>query len=92
MRHFDLICGTGTGGLIAIMLARLRMSTGDAINLDLATAVYREKPPLRHGLSQVGRGAYDHEVLVRKVRDFIHKYTRDDAVTTLADPRGERSI
>ena len=57
----------------------------DATNLDLATAAYREQPPLGHGLSQLGRGAYDHEGLVRKVKDFIHKYTRDDAVTTLVE-------
>ncbi|KIM21460.1 hypothetical protein M408DRAFT_56932, partial [Serendipita vermifera MAFF 305830] len=29
-QHFDLIGGSGTGGLIAIMLAKLRMSTDEA--------------------------------------------------------------
>jgi len=28
-QHFDLICGTSTGGLIAIMLGRLRMVPGE---------------------------------------------------------------
>ena len=89
---FDLICGTGTGGLIAIMLGRLRMSMDNAIKeyLDLATVLYREKPPLRHWLSS-GRGAYDHEILVRKVKDLVHKHNQGDAVTTLADPRGEEA-
>ena len=31
--YFDLIAGTGTGGLIAIMLGRLRMNTKDCINV-----------------------------------------------------------
>ena len=59
--------------------------------LDLTTAVYREKPPLTHGLPQVGRGAYDHEILVRKVKELVHKHNQGDAVTTLADPRGEEA-
>ena len=94
---FDLICGTGTGGLIAIMLGRLRMSMDDTIKeyLDLATAVYGEKPPLRHWVSQlVGRGANDHEILVSKVKDLIHKHNPGDGaatVITLADPRGEEA-
>ena len=90
---FDLICGTGTGGLIAIMLGRLRMSIDDAVKeyLDLATAVYREKPPLRHGLPQIGRGAYDHEILVSKVKELVHKHNQGNAVTTLVDPRGEEA-
>ena len=91
---FDLICGTGTGGLIAIMLGRLRMSMDDTIKeyLDLAKALYGDKPPLRHRLSQiVERGGYDHKILVRKVKDLVHKHNQSDAVTTLADPRGEEA-
>ncbi|KIM27725.1 hypothetical protein M408DRAFT_54621, partial [Serendipita vermifera MAFF 305830] len=30
-QHFDLIGGSGTGGLIAIMLAKLRMSSNEAV-------------------------------------------------------------
>jgi hypothetical protein len=32
-REFDLIVGTSTGGIIALMLGRLRMSTSDAISV-----------------------------------------------------------
>lgn len=42
---FDLICGTSTGGLIAIMLGRLEMSVDDCITAysELAQAVFGEK-------------------------------------------------
>jgi patatin-like phospholipase/acyl hydrolase len=33
--YFDLICGTSTGGLIALMLGRLRMVIKLDINVDL---------------------------------------------------------
>ena len=45
-------------------------------------------------LFQVGRGVYDHEILVRKVKDLVQKYDLGDGaeiVTTLADPRGEEA-
>ena len=32
-RHFDLICGTSTGGLLALMLGRLRMVSPHPIML-----------------------------------------------------------
>jgi patatin-like phospholipase/acyl hydrolase len=35
--YFDLICGTSTGGLIAIMLGRLRMVRPTNYNNDLST-------------------------------------------------------
>ncbi|KAJ7438759.1 FabD/lysophospholipase-like protein [Mycena latifolia] len=42
--YFDLICGTSTGGLIALMLGRLRMSVEDAIQAydTLAQEVFSE--------------------------------------------------
>jgi hypothetical protein len=40
--HFDLICGTGTGGLIAIMLGRLRLNieTCKAVYVDMTKKVF----------------------------------------------------
>jgi patatin-like phospholipase/acyl hydrolase len=42
-KHFDLICGTSTGGLIALMLGRLGM------DVDAAIAKYRELGPIVFG-------------------------------------------
>jgi Patatin-like phospholipase len=39
--YFDLICGTSTGGLIAIMLGRLRMVPGTLIILKLICVAHR---------------------------------------------------
>jgi len=43
--HFDLIGGTGTGGLIALMLGRLRLSVDDAIKyyIQLTNDVFSDK-------------------------------------------------
>ena len=69
------------------------MSIGDAIKeyLDMATAVYREKPPLRHGFPHAGHGVYDHEILVRMVKDLVHRHNQGNSVTTFADPCGEEA-
>ncbi|KFY89621.1 hypothetical protein V500_05581 [Pseudogymnoascus sp. VKM F-4518 (FW-2643)] len=48
--YFDMICGTSAGGLIAIMLGRLRMGVQEAIDayLVLAKNVFRESHPFSH--------------------------------------------
>ena len=76
---FDLICGTSTGGLMAIMLGRLRMSVQEAIDayLDLSKRVFA--PKHRHnlvaGLLNVAntRGKCDSAALEAAIKEVIEK-------------------
>lgn len=60
--YFDMIGGTGTGGLIALLLGRLRMSTEDAIKCyaDFSQRIFSAK--------QIGR---DGKFSANKLRDAI---------------------
>ncbi|PSN58604.1 hypothetical protein BS50DRAFT_614817 [Corynespora cassiicola Philippines] len=68
--YFDMIGGTSTGGLIAIMLGRLRMSVADSIAayLSLSDRIFRKT---RHRVTVKGKiqGRFDSEELARAVRE-----------------------
>ncbi|KAI9823351.1 MAG: hypothetical protein M1819_001359 [Sarea resinae] len=70
--YFDMIGGTSTGGLIAIMLGRLKMSIGDCINayLSLSDRVFQKK---RHRVTIKGKiqGRFDSEELARAVKEVV---------------------
>ena len=70
--YFDMIGGTSTGGLIALMLGRLRMSISDAIAayLKLSNAVFTKK---RHRADAKGqlRGRFDHKALEDGVKGLL---------------------
>lgn len=78
--YFDLICGTSTGGLIAIMLGRLRMDIDDCITVyqDLAGKVFK---PKRSKFNFVGKGkdlwnisgSFDAEKFAQAVKDIVQK-------------------
>ena len=83
--YFDLICGTSTGGLIAILLGRLRMSVDDAIRVyvSFAKQVFATKAA-RHLLSP---NKFDH----KKFEDVIKLTIKDrtgDVDARMADPLG----
>ena len=51
---FDLICGTATGGLIAILLGRLEMTCDEAIQAydDLESKIFDATPTIQHILAR----------------------------------------
>jgi patatin-like phospholipase/acyl hydrolase len=71
---FDLIGGTSTGGLIAIMLGRLEMSADECIAeyQQISSTVFTK---VRHRLNWRGQvqGRFDDEILAEKVRELLVK-------------------
>lgn len=73
--HFDMICGTSTGGLIAIMLGRLRLSVQECIDeyLKLSPLIFvKTKHRLKFDASVQGR--FDHEAFERGIRNMLVRY------------------
>ncbi|KAL8996607.1 MAG: hypothetical protein Q9188_006530 [Gyalolechia gomerana] len=72
--YFDMIGGTSTGGLIAIMLGRLKLSIDECIDayLSLSDRVFQKKS---HRVTIRGsiQGRFDSEELERAVKEVIAK-------------------
>ncbi|EIW77236.1 FabD lysophospholipase-like protein [Coniophora puteana RWD-64-598 SS2] len=68
--YFDMIGGTGTGGIIALMLGRLRMSVDDAIKEydGFVKAVYVD------GRKRRGEEMFRAEALKEKMRGIVGAY------------------
>ena len=100
--YFDLICGTSTGGLIAIMLGRLRM-VREVLNFFGAnmrsplTSVLRNTPNSRKDVFRldnvkmgipVGPGycRFKEEELEKALKEVISEFTGHEN-TSMADPK-----
>lgn len=78
--YFDLVGGTSTGGLIAIMLGRLQMTVDECID------AYREMSPkiftkVNHRLNLRGKvqGRFDHTAIEESVKRMLRqRYLPDD--------------
>lgn len=79
--YFDMIGGTSTGGLIAIMLGRLRMSVDECI--EAYTALSDEvftKTSHRFQINGKIQGRFDAEKLAETIKELLRKRGLDDDV------------
>lgn len=84
--HFDIIAGTSTGGLIAIMLGTLRMSVDDAIESYLAFApkIFPEEGfasgnfLIRFFKGVRGTARFDATALENEVKKMVAKYLKQE--------------
>ncbi|KAK6362370.1 hypothetical protein TWF730_006061 [Orbilia blumenaviensis] len=75
---FDLIGGTGTGGLIAIMLGRLRMSVQTCKDVYTRMTRYVFETDKRFVGIPYGETLYKASKLERAIRTVVYERTKDD--------------
>ncbi|KAI0531894.1 hypothetical protein GGR58DRAFT_507980 [Xylaria digitata] len=77
--YFDMICGTSTGGLIAIMLGRLHMSVAERIieYQKLSNNVFTK---CHHRVNMKGniQGRFDHKALETGIKDLLQRRGLDE--------------
>ncbi|CAE6384865.1 unnamed protein product [Rhizoctonia solani] len=73
--YFDLIAGTSTGGLIAIMLGRLRMSVDDCIQHyhSLAKHIFKRNPAAQAGSLAFVEHRFSPDNLEQAIKDVVAK-------------------
>ena len=91
--YFDIICGTSTGGLIAILLGRLRLTTKQAIDeyLRLSKRIFEEEKGhsvlgtvLR--VSKKGEARFSAQKLKDAIKEVVKKYSGDSEASMYEEP------
>lgn len=87
--YFDYAVGTSTGGLISIMLSRLRMTVDDCINeyKTLGQKIFGHPRPLAFGAILWHK--FDHRVLERVLQDAITRHSEASEEYELQFPSDE---
>ncbi|KAF8588358.1 FabD/lysophospholipase-like protein, partial [Ramaria rubella] len=88
---FDLICGTSTGGLIAIMLGRLRMRVEDAISIYVNFSKEVFGSPVAYSWLQrgLGKAKYSASNLEKRIKKIVSDREGDETAP-LRDPLGDK--
>ncbi|KAG9695940.1 FabD/lysophospholipase-like protein, partial [Aureobasidium melanogenum] len=81
--YFSFMFGTSTGGIIAIMLGRLRMGIKDCIDTycNLGREIFEKRQPFHF----LGQNKYDCTKLERIINDVVQKH-RGSTDAMIADP------
>ncbi|THZ56907.1 ankyrin [Aureobasidium pullulans] len=89
--YFDVIGGTSTGGLIAIMLGRLDMSVDECIKAytELSATVFHKKHRIPVNIRANLKERYDSKVLEQAIKQIIRDRNLDEN-TLLKDPQGTK--
>ncbi|THZ03199.1 phospholipase, patatin family protein, partial [Aureobasidium pullulans] len=89
--YFDVIGGTSTGGLIAIMLGRLDMSVDECIKAytELSATVFHKKHRIPVDIKGNLKERYDSKVLEQAIKQIIRDRNLDEN-TLLKDPQGTK--
>ncbi|CAN9247402.1 unnamed protein product [Alternaria alternata] len=98
--YFDIICGTSTGGLIALLIGRLRLSIDDAIKhfMMLAAGIFPGMKPnerkwssrlekvIKFGKNATGKPQFDGKNMERVLQRFLEKDLKlDPGIALLED-------
>ncbi|KAJ5781110.1 hypothetical protein N7457_006270 [Penicillium paradoxum] len=75
--HFDLIGGTSTGGIIAIMLGRLRMSVDECIRAYKKVARQAFTPKRNAILPARSKGAFSAQALEEAIKQTVRDFCTD---------------
>ncbi|KAG7124123.1 Calcium-independent phospholipase A2-gamma like protein [Verticillium longisporum] len=80
--YFDMIGGTNTGGLIAVMLGRLRMSVDECIAAftSLCDGVFEKKKHHRVRMNGKLRGRFDSRALERAIKQILVRTNHDENI------------
>jgi Patatin-like phospholipase len=79
---FDIICGTSTGGLAALLLGRLRLSIKEAISEYLLITERVFSKPKKHR----SEGVYSAKFLEQAMKDVVQRYGTPKDSSGKADP------
>ncbi|KAJ6259294.1 hypothetical protein Dda_6193 [Drechslerella dactyloides] len=89
--HFDLIGGVGTGGLIALMLGRLRMDIESCKHHWVKMTKRVFETDKRIAGIPYKTTFYKASKLESVIREIVREYTVDEAMSTRSHERNERS-